>query len=477
MLFNSPAFLFVFLPVVLAAYFVAARIFGKAGALWCALIASYVFYGWGEPGRLLILVASTLANYAIGSFLLKRPRRDMLAIGLLANVSLLGYFKYLDFLLSNLGWPAPVPFGRADSAIPVGISFYTITQIIFLVDCYRHQSRQYRATDYALLVSFFPHLAAGPILDHKRVIPQFRNEAFAEFAPQRVARGMAWVAAGLFKKVILADGAGIYADSFFASAKPESVPAFADAWVGTASFALQIYFDFSGYSDMAIGLALIMGVAFPLNFNSPYKSTSIIDFWRRWHMTLSAFLRDYVYIPLGGNRKGGARRDINITATMLLGGIWHGASWNFVLWGALHGLGLVANRLWRDHAAIRGISMPKVAGWFLTMAFVLFAWVPFRAKDLAGTLTIWRAMLGIGDAAVLAGPGTLWPAAWVVMLAALAIAAPNTQQIFGEGQPGEPPSRIRWKPGAGWALTMGTIFGIAAARTFGVPTEYLYFRF
>jgi alginate O-acetyltransferase complex protein AlgI len=477
LLFNSPAFLFAFLPVVLAAYFLVARFIGKAGALWCALIASYVFYGWGDPGRLLILVGSTLANFAVGSFLLRHPRRDVLAIGILANVALLGYFKYWDFLFSNLGWSAPITPEPVGSAIPVGISFYTITQIIFLVDCFRHQSRQYRPAEYALLVSYFLHLAAGPILDHKQIIPQFRNEAFAEFASQRLARGLAWFAAGLFKKVILADGAGHYADSFFASAKSESVPAFADAWVGTASFALQIYFDFSGYSDMAIGLALIMGVAFPLNFNSPYKSASIIDFWRRWHMTLSAFLRDYVYIPLGGNREGGVRRNLNIMSTMLLGGIWHGASWNFVLWGALHGLGLVCNRLWRDHAAVRGISMPNGAGWFLTMAFVLFAWVPFRAVDLQSTFTIWQAMLGLGDANVFASAETLAPAAWVLLLGTIVFAAPNTQQIFGEVSPGGMASRIRWKPDAKWALAMGAIFGIAAARTFGVPSEFLYFRF
>jgi D-alanyl-lipoteichoic acid acyltransferase DltB (MBOAT superfamily) len=308
------------------------------------------------------------------------------------------------------------------------------------------------------------------------MMPQFGNPEI--FRPRLISllHGLAWFSAGLFKKVMLADSIATYVEAPMKAADGGSVT-FGDAWIGVISYTLQIYFDFSAYSDMAIGLALMMGVTFPLNFDSPYKAASLIDFWRRWHMTLSRFLRDYLYFSLGGNRKGPFRRHLNLMITMVLGGLWHGATWNFVVWGAIHGVGLLLNHLWRDISQRMGFTLPNPIGWALTILIVIFAWVPFRADTLNASVALWQSMLGLhgfaGPSAGIQG-STI---AWIVGLSAIALFAPNTQEIFALDWRAVSKTRLRWRPSASWAIVVGCLFGVAAAGMLTKPTVFLYFRF
>lgn len=275
---------------------------------------------------------------------------------------------------------------------------------------------------------------------------------------------------------MLADSVAPFADAVFGAAAKGAAISFTDAWIGTLSYTLQIYFDFSGYSDMAIGLALLFGIVFPLNFNSPYKAASLVEFWRCWHMTLSRFLRDYLYVPLGGNRRGALRRYLNLFITMVLGGLWHGASWNFAIWGAIHGLGLAVNHLWRGVASRVGLAIPTWLGWLLTFALVVSAWVPFRADTLAASTSMWTAMVGLGGAAPLVTTEPIIPAIWIVALTGIALLMPNTQQIMSHPWISER-ARRHWTPRPAWAIALGCLFGIGVAGTFGRETAFLYFRF
>ena len=354
-------------------------------------------------------------------------------------------------------------------ALPIGISFFTFTQIAFLVDTYRGAADRPSRLHYALFVTFFPHLVAGPILHHREIMPQFAGRRAFRADLAGIATGLSWFVAGLIKKVLLADGIASHANRVF-DAAAGAAPGTAEAWLGALSYTMQLYFDFSGYSDMAIGLALMMGITFPLNFFSPYQAGSLIEFWRRWHMTLSRFLRDYLYIPLGGNRHGAARRLLNLLVTMLLGGLWHGAAWTFVLWGGLHGAGLVANHLWRNVAGRAGLRLPGWLGWALTFAAVVLAWVPFRAESLPVALRLWGAML-----LPRAGAAPDWAGwAWVAALSAVALLLPNTAQIFGRA---DAPVWCRWRPATGSAIALGLGLGAALSASIAHPTAFMYFRF
>jgi D-alanyl-lipoteichoic acid acyltransferase DltB (MBOAT superfamily) len=316
-------------------------------------------------------------------------------------------------------------------------------------------------------VTFFPHLIAGPILHHKEMMPQFADRRTYAVSLPSMLLGLSWFAVGMFKKVVLADGVAVFADPVFAAVEAGTQLSTAAAWVGALSYSLQIYFDFSGYSDMAIGLALLFGITFPLNFYSPYKATSLIDFWRRWHMTLSRFLRDYLYFPIGGNRKGPARRSINLMITMLLGGLWHGASWNFAIWGGIHGVGLLVDHQWRRYWA----ALPSWATQAMTLLLVIFAWVPFRASTMDAAWSMWRSMLGTVGATPVNPTRAL---AWIIPLLFVALVMPNTAQLFGRG---ETESWATWKASVGWSIGLGAALGIAVGMSFGNPVSFLYFRF
>lgn len=406
MLFNSASFLFLFLPAV---WGVAAALHraGHSRALvpWL-VVASFGFYAISHPAHLPVLLLSVLVNAAAGRMIeggrTPAASRGWLVAGLTFNLALLAAFKYSGFAaaqlnaLGGLGLPVPA------LALPVGISFYTFTQVAYLVDSHRQRAAHYGPGEYALFVTYFPHLVAGPILHHRQVIPQFRATAFCRFAAPELGRGAVLFAFGLAKKMLVADTLAPFADRAFAAADAGLALSLWEAWFGLLAYTFQIYFDFSGYSDMALGLSIAMGIAIPINFRSPYRATNIIDFWRRWHISLSAFLRDYVYIPLGGNRRGPWRRHVNLMSTMLLGGLWHGAGWGFVIWGALHGAYLVVNHLWR--AVTRGTDRAAAGGrwwpWLITFTAVTAAWSFFRAETLSGATRVLAAASGLNGVAL-----------------------------------------------------------------------------
>ena len=410
MLFNSNAFIFVFFPLVLAGFFLlgARRAAAAAGFLALASLVFYADSGWKV---LPLLLGSICVNYGLALHLAPAPgrsdafRKRLLVAALAANLSLLGVFKYANFFVSNLNGGLSAlgmaPFALSHIALPVGISFYTFTQIAFLVDSWQGKVRETRFLHYLLFVTYFPHLIAGPVLHHAQMMPQFADPATYRPDPSRIALGLATFTFGLAKKLLLANPLGQCADLVFNGVQHGTLPTLATSWLGALAYTLQIYFDFSGYSDMAVGLSLCFGVVLPLNFMSPYKSTSIIEFWRRWHISLSTFLRDYLYVPLGGNRHGEPRRYLNLFITMLLGGLWHGAAWTFVAWGALHGLLLAANHLW--NALRPGRPAPglagRAAGWLVTFACVVLAWVVFRADSLSTATALYKGMLGLNGAA------------------------------------------------------------------------------
>ena len=410
MLFNSYTFLFFYLPIVFAVFFWIGNTSHRHAALWL-VVASLFFYGWWNPAYVLLLLASIGFNYGM-AYAIARARNATAGaplfgrgaagratfVAVFANLALLAYFKYANFFLSTANQLGEFGWMRADIILPLGISFFTFTQIAFLIDTHRGIAREYNFVSYALFVTYFPHLIAGPLLHHKQVMPQFSSADTYRINLENVGLGLSIFTLGLFKKVVLADQFALYANPVFDAVAAGGEPKMVEAWIGILAYSLQLYFDFSGYSDMAIGLSKMFNVNLPINFNSPYKALSIIDFWRRWHMTLSEFLRDYLYIPLGGNRHGRLRRYAALSVTMLLGGLWHGANWTFVVWGGLHGVYLIINHAWR--AVIARTSGRKIPGSrllsaMLTMLAVVVAWVPFRAASLGDAGKILHGMAGL----------------------------------------------------------------------------------
>lgn len=389
MIFSSAEFVLAFLPIVFAGYFLLNRTgLVITGKLWL-IGASLVFYSYWTIEYLPLLLGSTLFNFLIGTSLSSsvksRVRGCLLTFGIAANLGLLGYFKYSTFFASNVEALTGIAIGLPQIVLPLGISFFTFTQIAFLVDSYRSEVREYDLVNYLLFVTFFPHLIAGPILHHREMMSQFRSRENLSIDYDNIAAGLFIFSIGLFKKVAIADTFAVWANAGFDGS--ESLSFFA-AWATSFSYTFQLYFDFSGYCDMAIGASLLFNIWLPINFNSPYKATDIQEFWRRWHITLSRFLRDYLYIPFGGNRGSEFRIYLNLFTVFLLGGLWHGANWMFVIWGALHGLALIIHRVWKS----AGLSMPVPAAWVLTFLFVNVTWVFFRAGSFEGALRVLRGM-------------------------------------------------------------------------------------
>lgn len=399
MLFNSYAFLLAYLPVTILGFFLLGRYGKAAGAAWLSA-CSLFFYAWWDYRYLVLLLASITGNYIVGSYIAQNAAsakgRRILVLGIAANLLLLAYYKYADFFISSSNALLGADWPILGVVLPIGISFFTFTQIAFLADAYAGKVTEYRFVYYVLFVTYFPHLIAGPVLHHKEMMPQFDEERNYRPDAANFAVGFTIFAIGLAKKVLIADNLAAYASPGFSA--DSQLPTFFLAWGSALAYTFQLYFDFSGYSDMAIGLSRIFGVRLPLNFNSPYKSRSIVEFWRRWHMTLSRFLRDYLYIPLGGNRCSKSRRYINLMITMVLGGLWHGAGWSFVIWGGLHGAFLVINQAWQSYphrlAHILSPPLRKLIGRALTFLCVVFAWVYFRSPDLSTANRIVIGMLG-----------------------------------------------------------------------------------
>ena len=332
-----------------------------------------------------------IINYSIGSNIgrikEKKNAKLLLSFGIFLNVSALGYYKYFDFFISNVNGLIHTDFPLLDIALPLGISFFTFQQIAYLVDAYRQDTEKYKFWKYALFVTFFPHLIAGPLVHHKDVMPQFSMKT-KRINVENIAKGFIIFTIGLFKKAVIADTLAIWASAGFNA--PDQLT-FLEAWIASLSYTFQLYFDFSGYSDMAIGAALFFNIKLPINFNSPYKAVNIQDFWKRWHMTLTRFLTYYLYIPLGGNRKGTARTYVNIFIIFIVSGLWHGAGWTFVFWGGLHGVASIVNRLWQQ----LGFRMNKFLGWLITFLFVNSTWVFFRAKTWDDAIRMLTTMSGV----------------------------------------------------------------------------------
>jgi len=337
-------------------------------------------------------------NYVIGRNLNKSckdknkgfSKKTILTFGIVINLSLLGYFKYTDFLIENFNLAFDTNAELLQLTLPIAISFFTFQQIAYLVDSYRHETKEYDFLNYALFVTFFPQLIAGPIVNHKEMMPQFANTRSKVKNYRNIAMGLFIFSIGLFKKVVIADTFAVWATRGFDVVTTLNL---FEAWATSLSYTFQLYFDFSGYTDMAIGLALLFNIRLPINFNSPYKATNIQDFWRRWHMTLSRFLRNYVYIPLGGNKKGEFRTYNNLMATFVIGGLWHGAGWTFIFWGFLHGLALMVQRFWSK----LGFKLWTWLAWLITFNFVNIAWVFFRAKEWEDAVKVLRSMFSLDN--------------------------------------------------------------------------------
>jgi alginate O-acetyltransferase complex protein AlgI len=513
MLFNSYTFIFLFLPIVLGGYALACRIGTRAGMAWL-VVASLFFYGWWNPVYLWLILGSVGVNYFFGCALTNRPTKRLLALGVCLNLGLIGYFKYAGFFGDMYSSATGIPFEFGDILLPLGISFFTFQQIAYLVDSYQGRTVRHGWLEYILYVTFFPQLIAGPIVHQAEILPQFLNK-LPGIKARHLAIGATIFIIGLFKKVVIADNLAFYVTPMFDAAARGEVITFLEAWGGSLAYTFQLYFDFSGYSDMAIGLARMFGVTLPINFNSPYKATSIIDFWRRWHLTLSRFLRDYLYIPLGGNNRGNARRYANLLIVMLLGGLWHGAGWTFIFWGGLHGFYLIINHLWRAIKRRVGLDnkksnpFAKSASWSLTFLSVVIGWVFFRSASWDAATNILHAMTGL-DGRLLVTVGyvpileplsfiigplnvteTVLPyfqgreqLAWIGGCLFLALALPNTQEWMSRYIPslkkpillGFVPRFVLWRPTPIWALISITLLSLSIVFALQ-PSEFLYYQF
>jgi D-alanyl-lipoteichoic acid acyltransferase DltB (MBOAT superfamily) len=385
MLFNSIEFIFFFLPLTVLGYWAINTKSHRIAELFL-LAASLLFYGWWNPIYLPLLLGSALVNFFIGKQLSLRASPALLGGGIGFNVLLLGYFKYADFFIDNINVISGSDIPLSNIILPLAISFFTFQQISYLVDCKKGLVTEKQFSTYLLFVTFFPQLIAGPIVHHKEMMPQFAAMKNHSASFNNISKGLFIFSLGLFKKIMIADEFAITATAGFTQADSLS---FAEAWLTSLSYTFQLYFDFSAYCDMAIGVALLFNIKLPQNFNSPYKALSIQDFWRRWHITLGAFLRDYIYIPLGGKRNGLPKTLSNLIITFLIGGIWHGAGWTFVVWGALHGFALAIHRLWQ----MLNITLPAIVSWFITFHFINICWVYFRAESINDAHHILSAML------------------------------------------------------------------------------------
>tara|TARA_Y200000002_G_scaffold71953_1_gene56338 strand:+ start:24764 stop:26149 length:1386 start_codon:yes stop_codon:yes gene_type:complete len=389
MIFNSFEFLLIFLPIFFIVFFALIKFNLQKIAIWVIGIASIIFYSLENVNFLWLLILSISVNYFIGEMIIKKNKKKFfLLFGIIFNLSLLIYFKYAIFLLSSYQGIANTSFTLPDIILPIGISFYTFTQLAFLVDAYHQKSKHYTFAEYVSFVTFFPHLIAGPILIHRHFIPQLRHLKFGKPSSNKIYAGIVFFSIGMFKKVMIADSISPSVIYLFNNA---DILTTLEAWIAGFLYTIQLYYDFSGYSEMAVGLALFMNLKIPINFNSPYRANSIIDFWRRWHISLSYFLKQYLYIPLGGSRKGPSRQYFNLFTTMFLGGIWHGAGVTYVVWGAMHGLYLCINHYSRKIK----LFVPVFFAWPLTFIAVVISWVVFRANNITDAFNIIGSMFGL----------------------------------------------------------------------------------
>lgn len=449
-------------------------------------LCSVFFYGYWSINHLTIFISSICFNYVISKKIAEQ-KKTFLVIGIVANLLLLAYFKYTNFFIDIVNENLKAEWVSLDVILPIGISFFTFQQIAFLIDAYQKKAPKISFARYFFFVSFFPQLIAGPIVHHSEIFGQLGKY---KKHTENFAIGFSIFSMGLFKKVFIADTLALTATPVFDYAQIGGNPSFAEAWIGIFAYTFQIYFDFSAYSDMAIGIARMFGLRLPQNFASPYKAHSITDFWRRWHITLSRFLRDYLYIPLGGNRSGYITQKANVFITMLLGGIWHGAGWTFIIWGALHGLFLIINHAFSDFRTVKKWpALPAFISWPLAFFFVVVAWVPFRAESLDATLTMWQSMFlldGFKIKGSLPNSVTYRVASLLLICFIVCMFMPNTSEIF-RAYRGALPTKgyvvtrvsakwLKWRPNLVWACVIMTLFWLCMLKL-NEPSEFLYFQF
>lgn len=495
MLFNSYIFILCFLPIVLVGF----HLLGSKGRnnyqfFWLILASSF-FYGWWNPSYLVLILSSIIFNYSFANVIRKYHSPIILSLGIVFNLGLIGYYKYANFFVDNYNYLFGQSVVLESIVLPLAISFFTFQQITYLVDTFRGETGDYRFSHYCLFVLFFPQLIAGPIVHHKEMMPQFIDKISHKITARNMSIGMTLFVLGLFKKVVLADQAALYSTPVFEFAGGGNVEiTFFEAWAGALAYTFQLYFDFSGYSDMALGIARMFGIILPINFFSPYKATSIIEFWRRWHITLSKFLRDYLYISLGGNRKGTSRRYINLMLTMLLGGLWHGAGWTFIIWGGLHGIYLVINHAWGHFCIKQNLTfnqnLIKVFYWLLTFVAVVIAWVMFRADSISTAMNIYAGMFGFNSITFSASfvnkivyLTPLTPI-YLVMIFYILLRLPNTVEFLHKENPAlhlelyenYKNGKIVWKPTVIFAIGM-SFLAILAFTMIQKESEFLYFQF
>lgn len=491
MLYNSFTFLLFFAVVLLMYYVVAMPLRGRLPS-WLLLAASLFFYGYYSVPFLGLLVCSIAISYAVCQKIAQfrdepKVKKRWLWIGVVLNVVSLGYFKYYIFIATNLAlMGVPVPVYKI--ALPLGISFYTFQQIAYIVDTYKSDVCEETFMEYLLFITYFPRLISGPIVRREEVMPYLR-------APERDAAlyikvGLTLFVLGMTKKLCIADSFAVWADVVFNAADAGKSLTTFEAWAGALAYTIQIYFDFSGYSDMAIGVSTMFGVPLPVNFASPYKSLNIVDFWRRWHITLSKWLRDYIYIPLGGNRCAPWRRYANAFVTMVIGGIWHGANWTFILWGAMHGFLQMVYQLWAAYPGNKD-RIPRNWAIILTFLCIVMTWIPFRAGTWAGAMQVFASCFNFtgGTGALLSDPFSA--VFWIAVGCLVVRFAPNTNEILArtviftpsKGYPATSPEApqgvwgfMHWRDSRLWAAVIGLLFGVCVMRFFSNAT-YIYFQF
>jgi len=470
MLFNTHLFLLGFLPAAIVCLYLTHR--SEVRRSWTLIGVSLVFYGWWDVRLVPLLVGGVLANAAAARLFFSTGKRWIPIAAIAANLAVLGCFKYTNFLIGTIQAlldPAAAP-STLDIVLPLGISFFTFHHIIYLADCLAKRAPRYSLRNYALYIVLFPQILAGPLVRHTEIVHQFREDPWRAGVAERWSRGLVLLTIGLAKKILLADPLARIAEPLFHAAAFGQALSLGDGWLAATAFTFQIYFDFSGYSDMAIGIALLLGFVLPVNFDAPYRSLSLQDFWRRWHMTLSRFLRDYLYVPLGGNRHGLVRQLGALTATMLLGGLWHGAAWTFVIWGGVHGIGLAANALWRRQP----FRLPPPIAWVLTFVFVAVVWVFFRAPSFDAAASMLKAMAGLSDLTVHGGAAALdavsSPHRWrlIAVAALIAIAGPTSQRVSLDLL-----KPIAWPALATAAVMLLLLFRLGAEA----GQQFIYFQF
>jgi alginate O-acetyltransferase complex protein AlgI len=509
MLFNSPVFLFLFLPGTVLAYLLVRQLAGPRAVLGLLLVASIFFYGWWNPAYVPLLLGIAAFNFVVARAITAQRQQGraervswLLTGGIAVDLLLLGYFKYTDFLISTASTMLQTDFMLQHILLPLGISFFTFQKIAYLVDTSRGEVADHDFLEYCFFVMFFPQLLAGPITHHREIFAQIKGPWAFAVKPSNLMLGMTIFVIGLFKKVVLADSFAPYvAPAFDAAAAGQPLDFFL-AWQGAVAFKFQLYFDFSGYSEMALGAARLFGIQLPLNFNSPYRALNVVDFWRRWHMTLSRFLRDYIYIPLGGSRCGRGRLYFNLMVTMAISGLWHGAAWHFAFWGMVQGGAMVANHAWRS------VWRPIHSWWSHTIArlltfFILTAvLVMHRAPSMDAALGVYRGMVSMPESwQASVDADQLHLIAWMVFWLAVVWFLPNTQQLLARWHPAynygvaererdlplierirlpafvlPAPWRIEWRPNALGAAFIGILVALACLNLSHV-SEFLYFRY